>query len=437
MPASKGIRNYQSGLLPFEVDVYLDSYDGPSWVKRQLRGRSGWVRVSRATMSTPISYYTGTLVAAITDDGVRLGPFVSAAFLDMRSSNPREAVDDPDEELDGVMEMLFWDFLGTCDLKHLQLLSETESEIAARVASDQARGEEVLAQADAYIANLRRLRRDPYATPERRAELTDAIEFFEDKQAAAAAWLLRRLASMRERLPEFETDVFEALTNHGEVEELFTARWIARQAFDQVYRRAEGNFLMGGLHQSIKNAFAERLLKERREWDDDEVALKARAEAEKRERRADWERRREAIAASMNEAETNRRASAGLLPQSPKRAEKAHPATQLQQSVVDSEAPSEMARIAANRARLREAAQRDVEQRVNQRRLKEFEIDELLDQYPTVELLDARLNKVPSLGTENRRMARRLRQAIQQLSKRTNTESEVDLPADPKSESDD
>lgn len=423
MPSNSAIRVYHSGLLPFEVDVYLDTYDGPGWVRRVLRGRSGWLRVSRAAMNTPMSDWTETLVAAITDDGVCFGPFASSAFLDMRSSNPREALDDPDEDLDGAMEMRVWDFLGTCDLRHLRMLSEAEDEITTRVALEQARGERVLADADAHIAAMRRERRDLQSSPERRTQLADSITFFEDKQSAAAAWLVRRLASMREERVQFEADVFEALENHGEVEELFTVRWVARTAYDRVYSRAEGNFLMGGLRRPVRNRDAERLLRERRQPDEEsEDDRKVRIEGDRERRRAKWDALRSARAVTLAKGEADRRAAEEkkdiaasvaaqrerdrLMPASPPPLKLPPPTPAL---LVDG-------RLEENRQRLRTAAQQESAKRRDQQRLREEAVDALLDQYPTVRLLDARLESIPSLGSENRRLARLIRHAIRRLS---------------------
>lgn len=302
MTSTRVIQKYHSGSLPFAVDVFLNTYEGPGWVRQKLRGRSGWMQISRAKMETPISTWRTTLIAARTDDGESLGLQASAAFLAMRSSGPRELDQVPPEELDTQSDMLFWDFLGRCDLRHLAMLREAETETAERVASEQARGEKVLAEADGYIAVLRRQRRAPDAPEEKRSRLGEMIAMFEEKQSAAAAWLVRRLAGIREGALALEADVVAALENHGEVEELYTVRWTARHPFDRVYSRERpDSFFLGPKPPLRQNRTAEARLAWDRQYDDETgEERRSRLDLLRDERRREWterieeKRRREA-----------------------------------------------------------------------------------------------------------------------------------------------
>lgn len=227
------VRRYQSGTLPFTVEAYIDTYHGPGWVRRQLRGRSGWLQVSRVRLTTDISDWSATVVAGMTDDGERLGKMTANAFLAMRMSGPQTCFDDPPEELTDFSEMLFWDFLGRCDLRHLDLLEDAERELEDRLEAEQLRGEKVLGDAEQYIANLQRRRRSPEAAQER-TSIDARIALMEEKYAAASAWLVRHLARLREQGDGFEADVMAALENHGEYEELYTVHWVARSQYDRV-----------------------------------------------------------------------------------------------------------------------------------------------------------------------------------------------------------
>lgn len=310
MSSTRVVQRYHSGSLPFAVDVFLGTYEGPVWVRQKLRGKSGWLQLSRAKMETPISTWRTTLIAARTDDGESLGTMTSSALLAMRSSGPRELDLVPPDELDVQTEMLFWDFLGRCDLRHLRMLRDAEAEAAERIASEQARGEKVLAEADAYLANLRRQRRALDATDERRAKLTETIGFFEEKQAAAAQWLVRRLARVREEVMTLEAEVMAALENHGEVEELYTVRWTARHPADRVYSRERpDSFFLGPNPPRRSNRTAEARLAWDRQYDDESSDdRRTRLDALREERRREWTyelMRRESAAA---EARRNREA---------------------------------------------------------------------------------------------------------------------------------
>lgn len=290
MSSTRAIQRYHSGSLPFAVDVFLGTYEGPAWVRQKLRGKSGWMQLSRAKMETPISTWRTTLIAARTDDGESLGMMTSSAFLAMRSSGPRELDQVPPDELDVQSEMLFWDFLGRCDLRHLRMLREAEAEATERIASEQARGEQVLAEADAYIANLRRQRRGLDAADERRAGLAEAIGFFEEKQSAAARWLVQRLARVREEVMTLEAEVMAALENHGEVEELYTVRWTARHPADRIYsRERRDSFFLGPNPTRRRNLTAEARLAWDRQYDDESNEEKrSRLDLLREERRREW-----------------------------------------------------------------------------------------------------------------------------------------------------
>jgi len=268
------------------------------------------MQISRARMETPISTWRSILIAARTDDGEALGAQASSAFLAMRSSGPRDLDEVPPEELDTQTEMLFWDFLGRCDLRHLSMLREAEAEAAERVASEQARGEKVLAEADAYVAGLRRQRRSSDATEEQRGRLSELIHTFEEKQTAAAAWLVRRLAGIRESVVALEADVVEALQNHGEVEELYTVRWTARHPFDRIYSgERPDSFFLGPNPPRYRNRTAEARLAQDRQYDDEtDEERRTRLDLLKAERRREWAGRMEER--KQREAEKRQREAA-------------------------------------------------------------------------------------------------------------------------------
>ncbi|WP_143145705.1 hypothetical protein [Devosia enhydra] len=306
------------------------------------------MQISHAKMETPISTWRSTLIAARTDDGEALGLQASSAFLAMRSSGPQELDEVPPDDLDTQSEMLFWDFLGRCDLRHLAMLREAEAEAAVRVATEQARGEMVLAEADAYIATLRRQRRSPDATEEKRSRLGELVAMFEEKQSAAAAWLVRRLAGIREGVITLEADVVMALANHGEVEELQTVRWTARHRFDRVYSQERSDsFFLGPNPPRRRNRIAEARLAWDRQYDDESSKdRRARLDMLREERRREWTERIEQRRREEAEQEAKREAA---------RAEFAQWSKEQQQHVRHARRAARFAEIETAREQKREA----------------------------------------------------------------------------------
>lgn len=412
MSSTRTIQRYHSGSLPFAIDVYLGTYEGLDWVRQKLRGKSGWLQLSRATMVTPISTWRTTLIAARTDDGEPLNKLAASAFLAMRSSSPRELDLVPPDELDIQSEMLFWDFLGGCDLRHLRMLSEAEDERGAQVADEQARGEQVLAQADAYIADLQRQRRALGITSAARAKLTETIAFFEQKHEAAAAWLVQRLASIRDEAAALEADVLEALQNHAEVEELYTVRWTAKHPADRIYSRERpDSFFLGPNPPSRRNRTAEARLAWDRQYDDETFEdRRSRLDVVREERRRQWaaqvEERRHQDAEKQAKRAADREQFA-------KWAAQLKPPRKVKRIVAPTD--HEQARIAQNAEQLRTAAQQTSAKRRDDKLLRDKAVAEVLRQFPTVQMLEAELDGLPSVGIENRRLARLIRIAIWRL----------------------
>ena len=221
------------GTVPVEVDVYLDTYYGPAWEVSSLRYRSGWLMVSRASMETHLSEWTSSLVACVDDDGEQISPWLASKFFDMRCSLPRELSETPPVELEIASDALYWDFLGTCDLKHLAMLEEAETTASREIARLEARGETILEQSEAYLASLRAwMRRTALDDPRRKLAL-QRIALIEDKQRESEIWIRERAARVRNRLETYEAGILDLLLEHGEVEHFYTVHWSARHSRDR------------------------------------------------------------------------------------------------------------------------------------------------------------------------------------------------------------
>ncbi|AZO05592.1 hypothetical protein [Mesorhizobium sp. M2A.F.Ca.ET.043.02.1.1] len=189
--------------------------------------------VSRATLETPFSAWSSPLVACVNEEGDPISPWLASKFFEMRCSTPSEVFDLPPDELEIASDALYWDFLGTCDLKHLAMLEEKETDSEQVIARLVRRGSESLARTDAYIADLRRWLRtgDPDLAQRKAAE--EQIALLEAKQGDAVRWLREKTRSIRAVIADAEAEIMDALTGYGEVEHLYTVRWTARHVRDR------------------------------------------------------------------------------------------------------------------------------------------------------------------------------------------------------------
>ncbi|MBZ9916586.1 MULTISPECIES: cell envelope integrity protein TolA [unclassified Mesorhizobium] len=181
--------------------------------------------MSRATMQTPFSAWSARLVACVDDDGEPVSAWLASKLLEMRCSLPREAEDIPPADLEDLTEALYWDFLGTCDLKHLAMLEEREEDAERRIHTLEARGRAAASEVDTHIANLRRSMRRGEITSENIKTTYYHIALVEQKLIAAESWLRNRIASIRAEVSDFQEDVFDSLQGYGEVEHLYSVHW--------------------------------------------------------------------------------------------------------------------------------------------------------------------------------------------------------------------
>lgn len=108
------------GIFPVAVNIYLEGYDGPTWEVSPFRHRSGWLMMSEARMVMPFGTWRRPLVAAVSDQGEVYPPWIAARLLDMPMSLPKDAEYDPPDQLEEVMDGLYWDFLGQIDVAPLR-----------------------------------------------------------------------------------------------------------------------------------------------------------------------------------------------------------------------------------------------------------------------------------------------------------------------------
>lgn len=401
------VRLVQSDSIPFAVDLHLQTYEGMGWIKRYLRGQSGWLQVGRATMDTYWGRWSATLVVAVTDKGEVLNKTVSRALLEMRSANPREPDDTPDDDIDGHMEMAYWDFLGRCDIRHLKMLDEAEAEMAGRVEAEQARGEAVLAEVELYLSQLSRQRRSATSDAVRDAIMA-RIALLEQKHQEAAAWLVRRLAAMRLEGEQLETDLLESLQNHGQLEIIQTIHWVARHNGDkrEAVEQASSFWRRDGTAEDWRSSISPSGALDRAQQLGTIVGrLPVTAIlAEKRERFT--------LVADLtiprpgeDALEKLSRISRAWIKEDSKKA---------------SEVESRPKPAASD---LRTPAQKKSAQRGIGLDKRDAEVANLIEQFKTVAELDRQLDLLPGVSTRNRRLARLIRHAIRQL------DTSADTPA--------
>lgn len=213
------------GPAPLAVDVYWDSYPGKKAHIWKLWGQSGWMQVAEAKLETPLSSHRQIIACYCDDHGRAIQTWLGDRIFDMRASLPTYMHQDPPEELPDLMEGLYWDFLGRCDMKSLRALEQAERKLDEAINAIEDEADLGLREVNAFIFNLRRERRAPDCSRERRAAIRKRIGDMEAMRPSLLKALGASVQSLRDNHDLFETDTYEGLSRHGRIDVLYTVRW--------------------------------------------------------------------------------------------------------------------------------------------------------------------------------------------------------------------
>lgn len=184
------------GQAPVCIELDLDSYDGPWTHVERFRGRSGWLTVAEAELTTAGAGWTTTLVAACDDYGEAVPHFMAPNLLACACSHPQPCREFPPDELDELLAEAAHELrLGWVRENHRGLLNLACAG-AERVAALEVAARAAVDEADRRIGDLRRRRRMPGVSPHAIGIFNEAIVSVEiDREAA-----LHRLADERDRV---------------------------------------------------------------------------------------------------------------------------------------------------------------------------------------------------------------------------------------------
>jgi hypothetical protein len=184
--------------------------------------------VGVASRTTPFGLMTATLVAAISDHGEVYSDAASRHILDIPTGHPRDAEGDPPEQLSDVLDAHYWDFLGTTDLECLRQLEEADNVNDAKVEKFEAECAAFEAKLWLTIRQLRAERRTLDASAPRRGEIDARLTRLLELPEELARGMRDKIREMRASTDDLEAVVLESLTDHGELEVLYAARWRGR-----------------------------------------------------------------------------------------------------------------------------------------------------------------------------------------------------------------
>lgn len=215
------------GQAPVCLELDLDSYDGPWTHVERFRGRSGWLVVAEAVVTTADAGWTTTLLAACDDYGEPVPAFMAPNLLACACSHPQPCRELPPQELDELLNEAAHELrLGWLrdTNRHLHDLTRAGAD---RVAAIEAATRAALDEADHRIADLRRRRRMPGVTPHAIGLFNEAITEIEIDREAALHRLVEERAEVRRTVEREELALVRRTGVKVRWEPLYHVAWSA------------------------------------------------------------------------------------------------------------------------------------------------------------------------------------------------------------------
>lgn len=216
------------GLAPVCIEFDLDSYEGPWTHVERFRGRSGWLVVAEAEVTSAGGGGDTTLVAACDDHLDPVPSFMAPNLLACGCSLPGECDEYPPEDLEELLadaaEELKVQWLRGSNAGLAQLTEAT----FARIAEMEGQVARRIDALEYQIADLRRRRRMPGGSEAERALLQDIIGEFEQERDAIVEQLASDRARLRQQVEREERALIATTRVRVSVAPLYHVRWSAR-----------------------------------------------------------------------------------------------------------------------------------------------------------------------------------------------------------------
>lgn len=215
------------GQAPVCIELDLDSYDGPWTHVERFRGRSGWLVVAEACLSSATADWPTSVVAACDEYGEPISGFMAPNLLACACSLPEPCDEYPPDELNDLLDE-------AAEALKRQWLRDTNTSLArlAEAAADHVSALEAqtrleVDELDHRIADLRRRRRMPGIPDAARDVFHDAIIAFELDRETAVDRLADRRAQMRRAVEEEERAIIGRTAVQVSIDPLYYVSWSA------------------------------------------------------------------------------------------------------------------------------------------------------------------------------------------------------------------
>ncbi|WP_294289606.1 hypothetical protein [uncultured Sphingomonas sp.] len=214
------------GQAPVCIELDLDSYEGPWTHVERFRGRSGWLVVAEAQVSTADTDWNTTLVAACDDYGEPVPHFLAPNLLACACSYPKPCREYPPNVLNDLLDEAAHELrLGWLRENNASLLNLSRA-AGERIASLEAATRAAVDDADRRIADLRRRRRLPGVSLHAIGVFDDTITAIEVNREDSLHRLAEQRAQVRRTVEEQELALLRRSSVRVTWEPLYHVSWV-------------------------------------------------------------------------------------------------------------------------------------------------------------------------------------------------------------------
>ena len=210
--------------LIFRPDLY--PFDGQLVDVRNLKGRSGWMKVAKARIDTPNAVREQMVLSCITDDGEELQP-ETADRMWLAPSTAAEDTDAPcpADKLRTIEDKHFRAFADDVNLENAKWLEQEEERLDAYAADLETEFKERIRQVEDEIKELKKQRRNAALGMEERLKLGKQIKRMEGERDDLVLSQHERRRDIRNQVEDMLDEVAAGLNRKPQLVELFTVRW--------------------------------------------------------------------------------------------------------------------------------------------------------------------------------------------------------------------
>lgn len=208
----------------FHPDQY--PFEGQLTDVRNLKGRSGWMKVAKARIDTPNAVREQMVLSCVSDDGEEISQETADRMWLVPNTTPSETgALKPSRRLDAIQTSHFQSFTEIVNAENSRWLDQEEERLDAYADDLETEFKARIKEVEEEIRELKKERRGATLSMEERLKIGKEIKRKEGERDDLVLSQHQRRREIRNQVDEMLDDVAASLNRKPEIIDLFTVRW--------------------------------------------------------------------------------------------------------------------------------------------------------------------------------------------------------------------